>query len=109
MSTIIATESSGVFDIAAERERQVRGEYFSAHHDDGLRPGVLTDAAGCYTAIAAVQLQMPASALVTPPAYPPSDWPLAHAWWKPSSDPLRNLAKAGALIAAEMDRLRRVG
>ena len=28
-------------------------------------------------------------------------------WWKPSIDPVRNLAKAGALIAAEIDRLQR--
>lgn len=25
-------------------------------------------------------------------------------WWKPSRDPIRDLEKAGALIAAEIDR-----
>ena len=33
------------------------------------------------------------------------DWPWAKKWWKPSDDPVRNLVKAGALIAAEIDRL----
>ena len=32
---------------------------------------------------------------------------LAEEWWKPSADPVRNLEKAGALIAAEIDRLLR--
>jgi hypothetical protein len=35
------------------------------------------------------------------------DWPWSKKWWKPSSDPIRNLVKAGALIAAEIDRLQR--
>lgn len=34
-------------------------------------------------------------------------WPWEPCWWKPSSDPIRNLEKAGALIAAEIDRLQR--
>lgn len=32
-------------------------------------------------------------------------WPWDKEWWKPSKDPIRNLAKAGALIGAEMDRI----
>jgi hypothetical protein len=34
-------------------------------------------------------------------------WPWDPSWWKPSPDPIRNLVKAGALIAAEIDRLQR--
>ena len=35
-------------------------------------------------------------------------WPWDMKWWKPSDeDPIRNLVKAGALIAAEIDRLQR--
>ena len=33
-----------------------------------------------------------------------SDWPWPPEFWKPSDDPVRNLVKAGALIAAEIDR-----
>ena len=32
-------------------------------------------------------------------------WPWDWKWWKPNPDPVRNLVKAGALIAAEIDRL----
>ncbi len=31
-------------------------------------------------------------------------WPWGKSWWKPSDDPIRDLEKAGALIAAEIDR-----
>ena len=34
-------------------------------------------------------------------------WPWSDKWWKPSDDPVRNLVKAGALLAAEIDRLQR--
>ena len=36
---------------------------------------------------------------------PPRGWPWEPADWKPDNDPVRNLVKAGALIAAEIDRL----
>lgn len=35
-------------------------------------------------------------------------WPWDYKWWKPSDDPIKNLVKAGALIAAEIDRLQKV-
>jgi hypothetical protein len=34
-------------------------------------------------------------------------WPWDESWWKPG-DRIRELAKAGALIAAEIDRLNRI-
>lgn len=37
----------------------------------------------------------------------PAAWPWDKEWWKPSKDQVRNLVKAGALIAAEIDRLQR--
>lgn len=39
----------------------------------------------------------------------PREWPWDASWWKPSPDPIANLVKAGALIAAEIDRLQRKG
>jgi hypothetical protein len=39
--------------------------------------------------------------------HPPDDWPWDWRFWKPSVDPIRDLVKAGALIAAEIDRLQR--
>jgi len=38
---------------------------------------------------------------------PPAEWPWRDETWNPSSDPIQNLAKAGALIAAEIDRRKR--
>ena len=35
-------------------------------------------------------------------------WPWHRCWWKPSDDPIRNLVKAGALLAAEIDRLQAI-
>jgi hypothetical protein len=36
-------------------------------------------------------------------------WPWDMIWWKPTpNDPIRQLVKAGALIAAEIDRLQRL-
>lgn len=33
-------------------------------------------------------------------------WPWEEKWWKPSADRKKDLVKAGALIAAELDRIR---
>jgi hypothetical protein len=41
----------------------------------------------------------------TNPETPPPNWPWDAKWWKPSVDHVRNLVKAGALIAAEIDRM----
>lgn len=35
-------------------------------------------------------------------------WPFEVSWWKPDNDPIKTLTKAGALIAAELDRLLRL-
>lgn len=97
--------SEGTRLIAEERRRQVEAEGWTAEHDDlpSHAHGQLADAAACYAKVAAMM------------AYPgpvpldePSGWPWDAEWWKPSSDPIRNLVKAGALITAEIDRLRRL-
>ena len=38
----------------------------------------------------------------------PNNWPWDRSW-KPSADPIRNLGRARALSAAEIDRLTRAG
>lgn len=92
--------------IAAERARQVQIEGWTPAHDDGHADGTLTAAACCYAALARRQvdgaIQSPANEIA-----PPSGWPWDWDWWKPTDDPIRNLVKAGALIAAEIDRLQR--
>lgn len=93
---------TGVELIAAERKRQIEEEGWSAEHDDATHAiGDLAKAAQCYAAL--IMYENPEYAL-NPPAW----WPWDPKWWKPSPNQLRNLAKAGALIAAEMDRLMRM-
>lgn len=86
--------------IAAERVRQIYGEGWTAEHDAGRCTGDLARAAHCY--IHAAELNMSRSPL---PGRLPKNWPWEDEFWKPSPDPIRNLVKAGALIAAEIDRL----
>ena len=94
---------AGVELIAAERQRQIAVEGWTSEHDDQHDSGELTAAAECYAARAADQL----SGISKFSAEVPMQWPWEKSWWKPSDDPERNLAKAGALIAAEIDRLNR--
>lgn len=98
--------TSGAELIRAERIRQVSVEGWTVAHDDKYRNFELTLAAISY-----------AEVVVNPDNYakkhglPPGaniEWPWAQKWWRPSDDPIRNLVKAGALIAAEIDRLQRL-
>ena len=88
--------------IAAERQRQIDEEGFDAEHDDEHKNFQLSDAAICYANMGSEGPFMYPRAGV-----PPFLWPWHAKWWKPSPDPIRNLVKAGALIAAEIDRLQR--
>lgn len=105
---------NGVERIAAERQRQVDVEGWTPEHDGEHDDGSLTSAARCYahTALCQMNSDMPTN---TPPG---DGWPWTRTvvaydftresvrdGWKPSTDPIRNLEKAGALIAAEIDRL----
>lgn len=88
---------TGVERIAAERLRQTSVEGWSAPHDDTHSKGEMARAAACY-----VMHDLPSG-------WRKPRWPRAwQGWWKPKSR-IRNLARAGALIAAEIDRLQRAG
>lgn len=84
---------AGVELIAAERRRQVEAEGWTPEHDTKHWDGELALAAACYA---------------LPEAWRSDDiWPWHPGWWKPRPDDrVRELVKAGALIAAEIDRLR---
>ena len=87
---------TGIELIAAERERQIKTENWTPEHDDTHEAEEMLQAAICYCAHAATyEINL-------------SDvpWPWPQEWWKPSN-PIRDLTKAGALIAAEIDRLQR--
>lgn len=89
------TMKTGTELIAEERQRQLEKEGFDAAHDDEHGDSALVDAAACY----AMGRRLPV-------------WPWGIDWWKPGNGGkqgrIRELTKAGALIAAEIDRLQRL-
>lgn len=97
---------TGIELIAEERKRQIEVEAWTTKHDSGHKNGEMADAAVCYA--------LGDTKIVFEPRmdYPNSIklvnnyWPWGIGWWKPSPhDRVRELTKAGALIAAEIDRL----
>lgn len=101
---------TGIELIAAERERQITAEGWTAAHDDEHSLGEIAQAASVY-AIASqcvgrtTSLETIKEQIMETGCEPM--WPWEPAWLKLSDDPIRNLVKAGALIAAEIDRLQR--
>ena len=91
-------DATGVDLIAVERRRQIEEEGFTCDHDYQHDCGELASAGACY---ALAEQEMVGA------DWEPAFWPWDKKWWKPSSDPIRNLVKAGARIAAEIDRLQR--
>ena len=95
---------NGIERIAAERKRQIEKEGWTPEHDDTHCEGELNAAAVAYAAANLDRDSHGEAAAFS--SFFPSNWQVA--WWKPSADPIRNLEKAGALIAAEIDRLQRL-
>ncbi len=95
--------SYGVAAIATERQRQIEQEGWTPEHDDEHRDDLaLPRAAACY-ALAGTGGNGPF--WITHLQTPQQVWP--YRWeWKPK-DRRSNLVRAGALIAAEIDRLDR--
>lgn len=101
--------STGIQLIAKERQRQISKEGWTPEHDDEHRDMELNYAAQAYL-IAAQQIRIHSELSGRKPDFAfiaEMNWPWDARWWKPSDDPVRNLIKAGALIAAEIDRLER--
>lgn len=98
--------STGAAMIAGERERQVTAEGWTPAHDDRHDAGEMIDAARCYALRAEAEYYGENNVTFADVrSRRPRSWPWEERWWKPSDDPIRNLVKAGALIAAEIDRL----
>lgn len=107
---------SGARMISQERARQRREENWSSRHDDGHTNEELARAAAVYA--------LPEKAREDTVFGRPLRmilWPWDIGWWKPGNAPyshpertdpidqrIAELVKAGALIAAEIDRLRRI-
>lgn len=101
--------------IAAERQRQIDVKGYTPEHDAHHAGCELVMAAKTYAEQASFMVRYPhmpfepqqALTIQDIRGWPASTWP--SGWtnesWRPSPDPVRNLVKAGALIAAEIDRL----
>lgn len=99
---------NGIEAIAAERQRQMDVEGWTPEHDDTHTSGEMALAAAGYASHAAAfsQINPPLSVYQSAPAEL-VNWPWDKSWWKPKN--ARNdLVRAGALIAAEIDRLDRI-
>jgi hypothetical protein len=93
-----ALTSRGVDAIAAERARQVNAEGWTTAHDQAHGRDELAVAAACYAT--PYDLRDPHGRT----GQVPRMWPWRLCDWKPG-DRIRELVKAGALLAAELDRL----
>lgn len=104
--------ATGVELIAAERQRQIDAEGWTPEHDDGHTLGEMAAAGACY---ALLTTRWKGGRLVRDIL-----WPWDDEWFKPAEYPdppyhrdihvdkdVKDLARAGALIAAEIDRLQR--
>lgn len=106
---------TGTERIQAERQRQIEKEGWTPKHDDEHADGSLLFAAICYAlpknrrGRKIVREEAPSEYTMQKEFIVPRLWPESWSatWWKPSEDTMRNLEKAGALIAAEIDRLAR--
>ncbi len=89
---------TGIERIAAERRRQIDQKGYDASHDEVHRDSQLLRA-GITHARHALQPEAVRSFIR------PHGWPWAEGEWTFDLDPVRELEIAGALIAAEIDRL----
>lgn len=94
---------TGIQLIAEERQRQIEGEGWTYEHDNQYNRNELVRAAVCYLLRddeAAMQEGTKGNIITS------GYWPFSTEWWRPSPENrIKELSKAGALIAAEIDRL----
>lgn len=104
-------QAIGVALIATERRRQVVEEGWDAEHDDDHADGSLALAAAAYAVpesrrVMEIHKHGMSLKLHLVTLFWPRGW--SARWWKPTpNERIRELVKAGALIAAEIDRLLR--
>ena len=99
---------TGVELITDERARQIAVEGWTPEHDDKNDAGEMCGAATAYILTGhglGTKCRTFDQAVRECFGSWPKTWLIK--WCKPSEDPIRNLVKAGALIAAEIDRLQR--
>lgn len=95
---------NGAARIVEERHRQ-QALGGSIEHDREHEHGELLRAAECYITASSGAWSHSPEWKGSHQGYAAPGWPFEVDAWNPSSEPIRNLEKAGALIAAEIDRL----
>lgn len=99
---------TGVELIAEERARQISEEGWTSEHDDEHVNGELAEAAAVY-ADASVHIGEGQNLdILHDQIVDGEHWPFEPEWLRLTSDPIDSLIKAGALIAAEIDRRKRL-
>ncbi len=96
--------------ITEERQRQIDVEGWDSEHDDEHTSMPLATAAASYALdVVSKHAEVSDSWKRTFDRASSEVWPFDEEWFKPTpEDPVRQLVKAGALIAAEIDRLQRL-
>lgn len=109
--------ATGIERIAAERKRQIEVEGWTPEHDAQHGENELLWAAVSYATPDNFRLaklvttyrnvgQVGEDRWQAVDVSVPNHWPWQPEWWRPTpKDRIRELEKAGALIAAEIDRL----
>lgn len=92
--------------IAQERQRQIEEEGYTPEKDIKYNFNEeLAQAASCYALPEVNRFYLCSDDKSEGPVH----WPWHRQWWKPTpNDRIRELVKAGALIAAEIDRLQEI-
>lgn len=101
----MSTKKSGVELIAEERQRQIEKEGWTSEHDAMHQSEEMIDAAMCYL-MSSPDMEINAGTAYVQLQAKKAIWPWAIGQFKPSPDNrLKELVKAGALIAAEIDNI----
>lgn len=93
---------TGIELITEERRRQIINENWTPEHDDEHTRGEMAIAAACYA------VEGTDAEVINPYVFEQEGWPWEPKWDKRKKhNRLRQLIIAGALIAAEIDRIQR--
>ena len=103
---------SGIELITEERQRQIEVEGWTPEHDAEHTDNSIAKAAACYAMPNDERKKYQSFTFSEPKRWYPIWWPESWNvdWWKPTPENrVKELVKAGALIAAEIDRLQAGG